>query len=211
MLYATASQGFRGGGVNPANLPFASAIPHGFEPDSLWNYEVGAKGRLFDNRFSYELAAYLINWDNIQVQEVDATGAFPFTSNAGAARIKGVEAEFEYRPTPELSFSLNGSYQDAYLTEDQPPIPGNPNVGHKGDELPNVPKLQGNLTVDYTLAVERQMRMVLGADFSYRGKTHTQLNETSPFNVPLAAYTLVNLRAAWIRSVERHPVRAQPD
>jgi outer membrane receptor protein involved in Fe transport len=195
MLYATASQGFRGGGVNPANLPFASGIPHGFEPDSLWNYEVGAKGRLFDNRFFYELAAYLINWDNIQVQEVDATGAFPFTSNAGSARIKGLEAEFEYHPTPELTFSLNGSYQDAYLTEDQPPIPGNPNVGHKGDELPKVPKLQGNLTADYVRPINEQMRARLAADFSYRGKTHTQLNEASPFNVPLAAYTLVNLRA----------------
>jgi hypothetical protein len=39
------------------------------------------------------------------------------------------------------------------------------------------------------------MRAVVGVDFGYRGKTHTQLNAASPFNVPLAAYTLVNLRA----------------
>lgn len=195
MVYATASQGFRGGGVNPANLPFASGIPTGYEPDSLWNYETGIKGRLFDNRFFYEVSVYMINWDNIQVQEVDTTGAFVFTSNAGGARIKGVEAEFEFHPMAEVTLSLNGSYQDAYLTEDQPPIPGNPNVGHAGDELQNVPKLQGSFTVDYTRPLNDTMRGTLAADFGYRGKTHTQLNQSSPFNVPLAAYTLVNLRA----------------
>jgi iron complex outermembrane receptor protein len=196
MAYATVSQGFRGGGLNPANLPFASGIPLGFSPDSLLNYEVGAKGKLFNGMVAYDLAAYWIDWKDIQVSEVDATGAFPFTSNAGAARVRGLEGEVEFRPVEHLSLNLSGSYQDAVLTQNQPPIPGNPNIGRSGDRIPNVPKLQGNLTIEYDHPLTGDLNGTLAADIGYRGSTNTQLNTASPFNVRLAAYTLVNLRAS---------------
>jgi iron complex outermembrane receptor protein len=196
MVYATASEGFRGGGLNPANLPFASGIPLGFSPDSLWNYEVGAKGRLMDGLVTYDVAAYYIDWKDIQVSEVDATGAFPFTSNAGGARVYGLEGQVEIHPAEGLIVNLNGSYQNAQLTEDQPAIPGNPNIGHDGDRIPNVPRFQGSLSVEYTHPLTGDLDGTLAADIGYRGSTDTQLNTTSPFNVPLASYTLVNLRAS---------------
>lgn len=196
MVYATASEGFRGGGLNPANLPFASGIPLGFGPDSLWNYEVGAKGRVMGGVVTYDVAAYYIDWKDIQVSEVDATGAFPFTSNAGSARVYGLEGEVEVHPAEGLTLTLNGSYQNAQLTEDQPPIPGNPNIGHDGDRIPNVPRFQGSLAVEYTHPLSGDLDGTLAADIGYRGATDTQLNTASPFNVPLAAYTLVNLRAS---------------
>lgn len=196
MVYATVSQGFRGGGLNAANLPFASGIPLGFRPDTLLNYEVGAKGRLLDGAVVYDLAAYWIDWQDIQVSEVDASGAFPFTSNAGAARVRGLEGEVEYRPVDHLTLNLSGSYQDAVLTENQPPIPGNPNVGHSGDRIPNVPKLQGDLTIEYNHELAGNLNGTFTVDIGYRGSTSTQLNTASPFNVPLAAYTTVNLRAS---------------
>lgn len=195
-LYALASEGFRGGGLNAANLPFASGIPQGFAPDSLWNYEVGAKGELLNGGLLYQAAAYLIDWKNIQVSEVDATGAFPFTSNAGRARVEGVEFELEAHPTHELSLSLSGSSQDAVLTEDQPPIPGNPNVGQRGDQLPNVPRLQGSFTAEYNHPLTDDLNATLALDLTYRGRTHTQLNSASPFNVALAAYSLATVRAS---------------
>ena len=42
---------FRGGGLNPLSEPF-DPIPGAFAPDSLWNYEAGAKGRLLDGRLT---------------------------------------------------------------------------------------------------------------------------------------------------------------
>jgi outer membrane receptor protein involved in Fe transport len=157
---------------------------------------MGVKGRLFQNRLSYDLAAYWIDWKDIQVSEVDATGAFPFTSNAGAARVRGLEGEVTFLPVEHLTLNLSGSYQDATLTENQPPIPGNPNIGHSGDRIPNVPKLQGDLTIEYNHSLGGDLDGTLAADIGYRGATNTQLNTASPFNVPLAAYTVVNLRAA---------------
>jgi iron complex outermembrane receptor protein len=196
MVYATASEGFRGGGLNPANLPFASGIPLGFSPDSLWNYEAGAKGRLMGGVVTYDVAAYYIDWKDIQVSEVDATGAFPFTSNAGGARVYGLEGQVDIRPAEGLTVSLNASYQNAQLTDDQPEIPGNPNIGHDGDRIPNVPRFQGSLSVEYVHPLGGDLEGAVAAEIGYRGSTNTQLNTASPFNVPLAAYTLVNLRAS---------------
>jgi len=63
----TVSTGFRSGGLNAVSEPF-EPIPSSYKPDSLINFELGTKGRLFEGRFDYQLDAYFIRWDNIQVQ-----------------------------------------------------------------------------------------------------------------------------------------------
>ena len=196
LAYFTFSQGFRSGGLNPAGLPFASGIPEGFEPDDLSNFEVGIKGRAGED-FEYDAAAFYIDWNNIQVRQFDTTQAFPFAGNAGDARVTGLEASITARLAQYLTFSVSGSYQDAKLTSDQPPIPDNPNTGLKGDKLPNVPKFQGSISADYTAPISSSLRGTLAADFSYRADSNTQLRgDQSPFNVNLGAYGLLNLRAA---------------
>jgi iron complex outermembrane receptor protein len=195
LIYATAAQGFRVGGVNPANLPFTSNIPRGYTPDTLWNYEAGFKSELFDRRLRFNVAAYTIRWSDTQVRAVDATGSFPFTTNAGKVRINGIEAEADGRLAPGLQLSVGGSYQTAKLRQDQPFIPGNPNLGLNGDTLPNVPKFQANASLSYDFPLAGDFTETLRADFNYRAKTQTQFNNNSPFNVPLDSYTLLNLRA----------------
>lgn len=196
LAYFTASQGFRSGGLNPADLPFASNIPRGYGPDTLWNYEVGTKGKLLDGRLVYDLDAYLIDWNSIQIATVDSTGAFPFITNAGGAQVKGVEAQLTARPFTGFTVNLGASYQHAALTGDEPPDPGNPNRAFKGDRLPYVPSFQGNLDLEYTAPIHGDLYGTLAADFNYRGSTNTQANTASPFNVRLASYTLINLRAS---------------
>ena len=196
LLYATAAQGFRTGGVNAADLPFTSNIPRGYSPDTLWNYEAGAKTQFLDHRLRLNLAAYAIRWTNTQVRSVDATGAFPFTTNAGRVNIDGVEAEMYFNVATGVEVDLGGSYQRARLQDDQPFIPGNPNLGRAGDTLPNVPKVQGNASVNYRFPLSTAYQGILRADANYRGPTKTQFNIASPFNVPLDAYVAVNLRAS---------------
>lgn len=196
LAYFTASEGFRSGGLNAANLPFASNIPRGFGPDSLWNYEIGSKGKLFDGRIAYDLDAFLIDWNSIQVSTVDPTGAFPFIVNAGGAQVKGVEAQLMTRLLDNLTVDLGASYQYAALTDDEPPDPGNPNRALKGDRLAHVPLFEGNLSVEYTVPIDSTFSGTLAADINYRGSSNTQAHAGSPFNTHLADYALVNLRAA---------------
>ncbi len=72
--YATVSTGYRtpvfnsqAGSVSTVN-PKDIVIPTGAGSDNLTNYEVGLKGRWLDGKLTANLAAYYIDWRNIQVQ-----------------------------------------------------------------------------------------------------------------------------------------------
>jgi iron complex outermembrane receptor protein len=193
--YGTVSTGFRGGGLNAISEPF-EPIPAAFAPDSLTNYEVGAKGRLFDGLFDYQADIYLIRWNNIQVQETTADGAFVYQGNAGSARSKGAEFEFNAHPIQYLTASFAGSYQDAYLTQGATPAQKllNPTLGITGDDVPNVPKVQFSLGLNYTRPMIGNWQGVIATDVSYRDAENAYFASNTQFNIPLAPYTLVNLR-----------------
>ena len=199
MGYATVSTGFRSGGLNAVSEPF-EPIPSAYSPDSLTNYELGAKGRLFGGIFDYQADVYFIKWDNIQVQETTADGAFVYQGNAGTAHVKGVEFEFTAHPFQYLSASFAGSYQDAVLTEGATPAQYalNPTLGRTGDSIPNVPKFQLNLGVNYTAPISGTWQGMVAADATYRGAVNAYFASNTEFNIPLASYTLFDLRAGVI-------------
>jgi iron complex outermembrane recepter protein len=194
LLYATASSGFRGGGLNPQSEPF-EPIPKSFGPDSLWNYEAGGKGRLFDGRLDYQVDGYLIQWHDIQVRETTSDGSFNYIGNAGDAIVKGTEFEFTYRPIKGLTANLAGSYQNAYLshgaTADQFAL--NPTLGLTGESIPEVPRLQFSTGLQYDRQLLDNLIGIAAADLNFRGKTNAYFVSNS-LNVPLHSYSLLNLR-----------------
>jgi outer membrane receptor protein involved in Fe transport len=193
--YATVSTGFRSGGLNPQQEPF-EPIPGAFNPDTLTNFEVGSKGRLFGGALDYQADVYLIRWDNIQVLETTADGAFNYIGNAGNAKVKGVEFEIEAHPFRYFSTSFAGSYQDAYLTQGATPamFMANPTLGLTGQDIPNVPKFQLDLGLNYTQPIAGQWAGTVAADIVYRDAENSYF-QSNIYNLPLAPYTLVNLRA----------------
>jgi iron complex outermembrane receptor protein len=197
--YATISTGFRSGGLNAVSEPF-EPIPAAYSPDSLTNYELGVKGRLLGGAFDYQADVYVIKWDNIQVQETTADGAFVYQGNAGTARVKGMEFEFTAHPFQYLSASFAGSYQDAYLTQGATPAQYalNSTLGRTGDPIPNVPKFQLNFGLNYTAPISGAWQGVVATDVSYRGTVSAYFASNAKFNIPLDSYTLVNLRAGVI-------------
>jgi outer membrane receptor protein involved in Fe transport len=193
--YGTISTGFRSGGLNAVSEPF-EPIPTAYSPDTLTNYELGAKGRLFGGLFDYQADVYFIKWDNIQVQETTADGAFVYQGNAGTAHVKGVEFEFTAHPIQYLSASFAGSYQDAFLTQgaNAAQYALNPTLGRTGDAIPNVPKFQLNFGLNYTAPITGTWQGVIATDVSYRDAVTAYFASNTQFNLPLAPYTLMNLR-----------------
>jgi iron complex outermembrane recepter protein len=195
LVYVTASEGFRGGGLNAVSEPF-EPIPGSFAPDTLWNYELGLKGRLFDGKLDYQVDAYTLFWHNIQIQETTADGAFNYTGNAGDAVVRGFEFEFQVHPLNYLTASFAGSYQDAYLSHGATPAQyaANPTLGLTGDKIPNVAPFQFDLGLNYTRPLSAAWIGTLAADIDYRGATNSYF-VSNIYNIPLSAYTLANLRA----------------
>jgi iron complex outermembrane recepter protein len=191
LVYATASQGFRPGGVNQVlGLPNALAP---YQSDSLWNYELGIKTSWLDNRLIFDFDGYWINWSNMQVNGTTPNGAFSFITNAGAARVKGLEMDLTAQPMESLLITAAASVSQSVLTEDQV----NANVlgpGVKGDPIPYIPRFQGGISAQYTLPLTASLNGMGRIDETYFGQSFSEFNNSDGFDTELPAYSLTNIR-----------------
>jgi outer membrane receptor protein involved in Fe transport len=136
MIYATWSTGYRPGGVNRRGSlpPYAS--------DYLTNYEIGWKTTLADGRLRFNGAFYWEEWEDFQFSFLGLNGLTQI-QNAGAATIKGVEADILWAVTD--AFTLNGS-MNWIDTE----FSGGPDFPPATPGLPVAPDFKANLTGRYT-------------------------------------------------------------
>ena len=194
MVYGTVSSGFRIGGLNRANLPFAPGIPESFDSDDLINYELGYKASLFGQRVRLSSALYFIDWSDMVLDQFDASGSIPFLTNVGDSEILGFEFNANASLSENLEFAIGGSVIDAELSEDQiPDALGN--NGMDGDSIPNIPTLQGYTSLSYRQSLSNGAEFSARADVNYRDGVDTKFNTASAFNVKLDSYALVNLAA----------------
>lgn len=195
MLYGTVSTGFRPGGLNRSNLPFAPGIPESFEHDELINYELGYKASWLNGGVRFTGAAYLIDWSDMALQQIDATGSISFIANIGDARVAGMEFNLIAALSKNWEISLGGSIINAELKQDQPVDLFFDNNGMEGDSIPNIPNEQGYLAVSYRYPMTSGAEFSTRLDVNYRADVNTQFNDLSSFNVKLDSYAIVNLSA----------------
>jgi outer membrane receptor protein involved in Fe transport len=178
-LYATVSKGFRPGGGNQivptsgteegdaceANLQAfgKTSNPATYGPDSVWNYEIGEKLRLFDDRLSINGSAYYEHWENIQ-REVTLNCGYIYSDNAGEAAIYGSELEVSARLGYGLTLSVNAGYTDAQYTQNSL------ETGVvKGEQLPDVPKWTSSQSLIYRHKISDDFTIVARAQNDYIG------------------------------------------
>jgi iron complex outermembrane receptor protein len=143
--YLRFATGYRPGGPNfVVRDPVTGALlaPTSFQSDTLESFEAGFRGETADRSLGIDLAAYHIDWDDMQV--VTAAGALQVIANANRAKIDGAELTLTARPSQGFTVTGAFAYQDARLAEDSPLL-----GGVRGDPLPNVPKFTAALSADY--------------------------------------------------------------
>ena len=172
LVYATASKGFRVGGVNLsvpellcagelASLGITSADVATFDSDSLWNFEMGMKSSWFDDRVNLNVSAFNINWDDILQTNRLACG-FQYVANSGEAKNKGVEVELEAVPVEGLNISMGFGYTDAEITK------GNTLAGtEEGDRVTQVPEITFNAAAEYSFPLFSDWEAYVRGDYSY--------------------------------------------
>jgi outer membrane receptor protein involved in Fe transport len=204
LVYATFSQGFRRGGVNalpPAEPAFGYTTPPALtrlQPDTADNYEIGAKGTLM-NRFRYSVAAYDIQWHNIQEGVQLTPLVLPASLNAGDAYSRGLEAEFYARVTEHFNVQLDYTYDQTKLTSLNP-LFVYPNAvavpAAVGSPLPGTPK--------NSLALDLQYGHVplAGGYLMYAISGHYQSSQSSALTaseLDVAGYTMLDTRLSYQR------------
>ena len=147
-FYATASEGFRVGQVNFGATP-DNGVPISFGSDSLWNYELGMKSILQDGRLKLNIAAFYIDWTDIQLGRttiLENDLAVSFTDNAGDAVSKGVEVEAAYIATENLELGTSFTYNQATLESVLDGVDLTP-----GSTLPGSPEFSMSNYIQYNL------------------------------------------------------------
>ena len=91
------------------------------DADSMWSYELGAKGSLMEGVLSYDLAFWMVDWKDFQADRVVVF--FPTTDNAVANMdAQGVEATLSLRPADGLWIRSSLTWTDSEVDGDDPTL-----------------------------------------------------------------------------------------
>ncbi|WP_417621068.1 TonB-dependent receptor [Parasphingorhabdus sp.] len=205
-IYASFSQGFKGGGFDPrgvgVNAPTtnASGIPSdsevaaflSFEPEEVDSYEIGYKGSLLDGALNIALAGFYTDYKNVQIPGSVACTVAGLPSfcgvinNAGKATLKGIEFEANARLGEDLLASgdrvnLSGAlgYIDAQYDEYITDVGGVPTDVAEFRSVQNTPEWTASGTFAYSTPVG-DGDLYLGTTLSYRSKTN-QFEIANPY------------------------------
>jgi iron complex outermembrane recepter protein len=197
IFYGRVASGYRPGGPNilvPPAGPGEPASPSvSFSSDRTVNYEVGLKGSVLDRRITFDVAAFLINWTDVQVAGAFQRSGVSFnaTVNGGKARSKGMEWNFTARPADWLTLGWLGAYTDATLNDDIPLL-----SGRKGVQLPYVPKWTHTLTADLSAPVSDRVTVIGGVDYAFIGKRRSSFNPVpASASIELPSFGQLSARA----------------
>jgi iron complex outermembrane receptor protein len=188
LIYATYSKGFKSGGFN------LGSVQPSFAPEKLANYEAGFKAAWLDKRLQTNLSLFHYEYTNLQVTTLTTINnvASNITTNAGRAKVDGVEAEVIVRPVDAVRIELNYAYLDARYTRYSALNPNRPQLGVidlAGNRLSQAPKNSLNVSAEY--------RLETGVgDFKLRGEgrwvSRTFYNQFEENNVSTPAYEQYN-------------------
>jgi iron complex outermembrane receptor protein len=187
-------------------LGYSGDVPEVVPAQELRQAEIGWKQSFWRGRGSFTLAGYHINWNNIQTtaavtptQDLTGTGILtPIGATLpGKARIWGVEAAFNLRPTDRISLTLQGEKVDAKYTDYviygvAAQVAGPTNVMSGVGKTPiQYPTFSGFGSARYTLPIDTQTSLYGQVEGNLTGRQY--LDEA---NVAwISPYATANIRA----------------
>jgi len=207
-LYAQAARGFRSGVVNPliaANCEEQAqslGAKEFTDPDTLWNYELGAKSQVADGRVAINGSVYRQKWEGVQLG-VTLTCGFSQILNAGNATSDGAELELVAQPVDAWRFNVSVSVNKTEFDDVKPETGFRP-----GERLPDVPKINGSAGVQFNFNLGSTWTAFLRADYVHVGDVRVKFptpTPTDPFNAVVVtedAFDTASLRL----SLQRGPL-----
>jgi iron complex outermembrane receptor protein len=203
--------GFNAGLVNyPAGLVAEISAQTGaasvtYKQEKLTTFEVGVKGKFFDDKVFATVTGY---WGKLRNEQTTSTalitdplyvpnfgGRFDITGNGGQVDIDGVEADAQWKVTRILELSGSLAWNQTKIVESPYvfaayAVTGNPYYD-LGKSLTGYPTYSASLAADLRDGLTANLDWYAHADVSYKGKQFIDQENLSW--VP--ATTLVNLNA----------------
>lgn len=223
-LYATYSQGFKGGSFDPRGQTTAAPDLNQdgtvsdeeifafmkFDPEEVDSYEIGWKASAFGGRLTTSLAAFYMDYTNVQIPGsigVDTTGdgvndTFTgVTTNAASAELWGIEFEGSALLNEQIfneSDMFSASWSLGYIDPKfKTFIDAFGNDVANERVFQNTPDWTASLRLTYDTPfdiLQKPGRLTLNTLASYRGDT-SQFEVRSPLDQP--AYALLDMGLRW--------------
>jgi len=209
MLYASWSEGFKSGSfdfrANNRNFYPTMAESFEFDDEEASNIELGAKFLLGSGAAELNIAAFYTEFDDLQISIFDGVLGFN-VGNAASAEVKGVEVDFRWAMTDNLTLSGGLALTDFEFTDfengqcyfGRPPDTdidgdGTPELcSYTGESNQLVSDVQGNLTLDWRRPVFGSLEFVSTIAYFYT----SEYDASATFDPALVqdAYGMLNWR-----------------
>ena len=163
LWYVQEADGFRTGGFNTTTLA-TTVVPSHYDGDHLDNFEAGLRWKTLNNKFRLNLAVFTIDWKDIQSDQLRSTG-LPITLNIGDGTNTGLEAEGDWRVTPEASLHFAAQFNNPRLDRPGPLYPND-----QGSGMPYIAKTSIGISADWDKPVGGLV-FSNSATFSYRSRS----------------------------------------
>lgn len=191
LLYATWSEGFRPGLLNRpggASGPGGYTVPFALDTDDVVNYEAGWKLDLLDRTLRFNGSVFFVEVENLQTTIFDPSivNLF-FSDNAADAEIFGIEGDFIWSASENLTISGAFSILDTEITSVNTPT----NDVRKGDELAFAPEFQGNLRARYNWFLNNGMTAHVMPHVAYSSSAQSDVVVIN--NAEMDSWTLVGI------------------
>ncbi|MGB9992355.1 TonB-dependent receptor [Massilia sp. SM-13] len=199
-VYGTYQSGFKGGMFDPRmdltasggpNTPASLQKRKGVNPEEVDTVELGLKSSTNGGRLQTNVAAFYTDYKNVQIPgsiptfnaQGQVNGFAGTLTNAGKAKIKGLELEAVARVTDALTLNgmlsyIDAEYKEWMVAQGATLI----NVAHAA-KFQNTPKTSGNISANYEWAANmfgRGGSMSLNNSLSYKSKVYqTEMVRTS--------------------------------
>ncbi|WP_299537552.1 TonB-dependent receptor [Ulvibacterium sp.] len=223
--YASYTRGFRAGGINGNLLP--EGVSQTFDPEYSNNFEIGYKSNWFNNKLQANLAAFHIDWKDLQF--FNSFGNFVFArTNVGDARSTGIELETIAIPLKGLQLEANlgindTEYKDFVLSRDIL----NETTGMadtitddvSGNTLSNAPEHTFFFAGQYQFPAFKDYALTIRGEFRNIGDAFSDIQNDLEIESYSLLNTLVTLSngkytlSAWVRNIadERYIAFGAPD
>lgn len=209
LLYIQYSEGFRPGyGLFPfpdtvvdqcaddfAALGF-TASPTQVEPDTVENYEFGAKTQWLEERLTLNASVFNMDWVDLQTRTFLSCGWVLDGNSQNGVTSTGVEVESSFQFTDAFLAGLNFSYIDATFEADEPAL-----IVNAGDRIQDVPEWQASVYGEYNFNVNASWEGFVRMDVQHTDGSYSDFSRLSDgiTRDPLSkreSTTLVNFRVS---------------
>jgi outer membrane receptor protein involved in Fe transport len=191
MIYTTAAEGYRIGGANESVAGIQACagdlaqlgikdVPHTFNSDTVWSYELGDKGTFLGGRLSMDASIFWINWKQIQEQVLLPDCGYYYTANLGEAESRGFDVQADYAVGHGLTIGGNAGLTDARYTTTA--IEEGNILAQKGDSLAT-PEWTATANAQQNFTLPREASGYARIDYQFAGPYYrTGSSETYAYN-----------------------------